>query len=294
MRNTVTVAIVTRNRAADLDMCLSSLLKQTIIPPRILIVDNASTDNTREVIRRHSVNLSIRVINEHKKGYAAVYNRALTETKTSWIAFIDDDCVAKDTWYESTLHAVEQYPQHSAISGASLNYYRENIYACAFQFQYAYWQKKARDKKNILDYRSLDSRNIMYNKKRLLHYHIKFDTTFAFGAEDGDLGLQLQKKQLLAIHSDSMIVYHKEPTMAISYIRKKMQQSRAFRQLYMKWNAIECTHPSTKLTTRQTLKIFLTATAKLSLIGKFVVMNLAIIDHVYTRIFSSYVRRFGK
>lgn len=48
------VAFVTRNRAKDLDVCIRSILKQTKKPDQFIIVDNASSDNTKNVSYKHN------------------------------------------------------------------------------------------------------------------------------------------------------------------------------------------------------------------------------------------------
>lgn len=47
----ITALIVTYNRRPLLERCLNALAKQTLVPDQILIVDNASTDNTREWLK---------------------------------------------------------------------------------------------------------------------------------------------------------------------------------------------------------------------------------------------------
>lgn len=88
----LTVVIPVRNRAKIFQGTMESLLKSTVAPTSIIIVDNGSTDESYEVSRRYaSVNPSITIIKEPKSGAAAARNKGLELCKTEWIYFFDSD-----------------------------------------------------------------------------------------------------------------------------------------------------------------------------------------------------------
>lgn len=282
MNPSITVAIVTRNRANDLRECLRSLSLQVIKPKKILIVNNDSSDATPHVIHEFMRILPIKVVIEKTIGYPVVYNRALHETKTTWTAFIDDDCVADMRWYSELAKAVERFSGHAAIAGASLNYYPKNSYACAFQFWYEYWRRRSIHKTSITDYRTLDSRNIVYNKKLLFKHKIAFDNTFSVGAEDSDVGLQIQNKDLKAKYLQEAKVFHKEPKTMSSYIRKKQAYAVALRHLTKKWKTKKL-----PLVKRKQLELMRTtfrlATKQLSPLGRLKTFCIVFVDYVFSR-----------
>ena len=79
-----------------LDNALQSLIVQEIddgILCEILVVDNASTDNTKRIVEVASKRSSIpiRYIFENRKGVAQARNRGIKESYGNWIAFFDDD-----------------------------------------------------------------------------------------------------------------------------------------------------------------------------------------------------------
>ena len=53
MTESVAVVIVTHNRADLLDRMLDGLAAQTHRPDAVIVIDNVSTDHTREVLDRH-------------------------------------------------------------------------------------------------------------------------------------------------------------------------------------------------------------------------------------------------
>ena len=143
MAPSITVATVVRNRPRDISECLTSLSKQDTPLEALLVVDNASTDDTLDVVQGFSPKLPLRVVCEPAVGFPFVYNRALREATTEWLAIIDSDCVADPRWYGEIVKAVRRHPQCAALFGFSYNYHSRNVCACAFQFSNEWWRWRA-------------------------------------------------------------------------------------------------------------------------------------------------------
>lgn len=103
----VTVAICTYNRAKLLGLSLEAVLKQEAdFAFDVLVVDNNSTDNTREVTEsfmRSSPLVSY--VLEEKQGLSHARNRALVEATSSIVAYLDDDAVARPGWLTAITRA---------------------------------------------------------------------------------------------------------------------------------------------------------------------------------------------
>lgn len=237
MKPAITVAIVVRNRPKDIEECLTSLSKQDTPLEALLVVDNDSTDDTVDVVQGFSRRLPLRVVREPAVGYPFVYNRALRETTTEWLAIIDSDCVADPRWYGEAVKAAQRHPQCAALFGFSYNYHSRNVCACAFQFSNEWWRWRAVEDREILDYRVLDNRNIVYNASLLRQNGIRFDDSLVQGGEDVDLGLQIQAKGLPAKAVPEMIVHHKEPRSLRAFFSKKFSYTND-RALSRKWGPL--------------------------------------------------------
>ena len=99
----ISVVICSYNRASLLSDVLDSLCQQTLTPDRyeILVVDNASTDNTVEVVRAYQDKYSthqIRRLYEARQGLGYARNAALSEVSGAYIAYLDDDARADLNW----------------------------------------------------------------------------------------------------------------------------------------------------------------------------------------------------
>ena len=99
----VAVVLCTYNRAQHLRTAVESLLPQQTdgkFDFEILIADDASTDDTEDVVRSLAANSSvpIRYFQGSGKGQAPTTNAALRQVEAEWVAFFDDDQLADPRW----------------------------------------------------------------------------------------------------------------------------------------------------------------------------------------------------
>ncbi|MGD0337126.1 MAG: glycosyltransferase, partial [Candidatus Omnitrophota bacterium] len=99
----ISVIIPTFNRAEILKEALSSLVLQTRIPDEVVIVDNNSSDNTKEVAEGFKHRLNIRYVLERTQGTSTARNTGIRNASGDIVVFFDDDCVAEKEW----LHYLE-------------------------------------------------------------------------------------------------------------------------------------------------------------------------------------------
>jgi len=100
----VSVIIPTYNRAQYLPQALDSVLAQTYQDFEVIIVDDGSTDNTREIIdnyiQRYIYDSSkIRYFHQANKGAASARNAGIQQACGEYIAFLDSD----DLWLPQKL-----------------------------------------------------------------------------------------------------------------------------------------------------------------------------------------------
>ena len=93
----VSVIIPTFNRADWIKYAIDSVLNQTYSNFELIIVDDGSTDNTRDVIAQYGD--SIRYFFQENKGPAAARNLGIINARGSYICFLDSD----DQWLKQKL-----------------------------------------------------------------------------------------------------------------------------------------------------------------------------------------------
>jgi glycosyltransferase involved in cell wall biosynthesis len=100
----LSIVICSRNRAHEIVNCLPGVAAQAKMfsDVEVIIVDNGSTDNTKEVVQQMSASLqfSFRYIFEPIAGLCQARNRGRQEAKGTVLAYLDDDAILKDRWVE--------------------------------------------------------------------------------------------------------------------------------------------------------------------------------------------------
>ncbi|MBN2843840.1 MAG: glycosyltransferase family 2 protein [Sedimentisphaerales bacterium] len=118
----ISVIIPVYNSESTILNCLDSVINQTFLPNEIIIVDDGSIDNSKEIILKY-INNSPVIIHYHyqkNKGSGAARNIGINLANNEWVAFIDAD----DIWIPSKLERqVSILNQHPNAPFISSNYY---------------------------------------------------------------------------------------------------------------------------------------------------------------------------
>jgi len=119
-RATVTVAVCTRNRAAQLSGCLDALTRLDY-PSELLdllVIDNAPVDaSTRDVVARYP---RIRYVSEPAPGLDRARNTAARAARGEVIAYTDDDVSVDEGWVKSIAAAFDEEPHAMCVTGLVL------------------------------------------------------------------------------------------------------------------------------------------------------------------------------
>ena len=109
MKPKVSVVIPVYNGEKTLRQCLSSLLKQTYRNYEIVIVNNNSTDRTKEIIDDfQSRDKRIKCIFECRKGRGNARNVGLESAKEKIIISTDSDCIFYPDWIENLTEPIRK------------------------------------------------------------------------------------------------------------------------------------------------------------------------------------------
>ena len=116
----MSVVICTRNRAPLLQRTLESLAAQTLDRSafEVIVVDDGSTDHTREAVAPISADLGVRYAYQRHAGLASGKNHGLFLSRGTLVLFQDDDDLATPTLLEEHLRAHDAHPEpHVAVLG---------------------------------------------------------------------------------------------------------------------------------------------------------------------------------
>jgi GT2 family glycosyltransferase len=115
----ITVIVCTRNRPEDLVRCVESLIGMSCPNYRILVVDNApSDDRTRDAVEAlSSPDVPLDYVVAPVPGLSNARNVALALVTTPLVAWLDDDEVADEHWLAEIVRVFSDRPEAAAVSG---------------------------------------------------------------------------------------------------------------------------------------------------------------------------------
>lgn len=115
----VSVVIPVYNASAYVASALVSILGQTYTNTEIIIVDDASTDNTWEILTRFAKqNKNIKLLrNKKTQGVSNTVERAIEQTQGDFLARMDADDIALPTRIEKQLDYLLSHPKTVAVGG---------------------------------------------------------------------------------------------------------------------------------------------------------------------------------
>jgi glycosyltransferase involved in cell wall biosynthesis len=87
----LSVVIPVHNGQNHIRQAIESVLNQSYQPIEIIVIDDGSTDNTRDVIKDYIDNSAIRYVYQAKAGAAAARNTGIKLSSSTYICFLDHD-----------------------------------------------------------------------------------------------------------------------------------------------------------------------------------------------------------
>src|ERR1700686_3319762 len=118
----LSVLMATYNRAAKLAVVLDSYLR--LETPQggweLFIVDNGSTDQTRQVVSSFCERLPLTYLFEPQKGKNAALNLALPDVNGDLIVMTDDDILPQPDWLAKLRLAADTHSEFSIFGGVIL------------------------------------------------------------------------------------------------------------------------------------------------------------------------------
>jgi len=116
----ISAVICTHNRAPYLRKALHSLFQQSLPQEQyeVLVVDNCSTDTTKEVIEEFARAGPVRYHYESRLGLSHARNAGWHSARGRYVAYLDDDAIACPGWLEKILEVFETItPRPGCVGG---------------------------------------------------------------------------------------------------------------------------------------------------------------------------------
>lgn len=102
----VSVVIPNYNGEKFIDLCLSSLSKQSFKDYETIFVDNNSSDKSLEIVKGSYPEIKILALNENY-GFSRAVNEGIRASKGEYVVLLNNDTEAQEDWLQSLLTCIE-------------------------------------------------------------------------------------------------------------------------------------------------------------------------------------------
>jgi glycosyltransferase involved in cell wall biosynthesis len=185
----ISMIVCAHNEERSLPGCLYSVLAQTRVPNEILVINNASTDETGAVAREIP---GVCVVDEPRKGLVVSRERGRHEARGDLLVYIDADCRVPVMWLERIERHFERDPALVALTGP-YRYYDWDWWGRALVLAYDFTLAPATQVlvKHVLGLGTLFYGGNFAARRDALARIGGFDTTIEFHGEDTNVGRRL-------------------------------------------------------------------------------------------------------
>jgi glycosyltransferase involved in cell wall biosynthesis len=113
----VSVVMAAYNAERYVRQAIDSILSQTFTDFEFLIVNDGSTDSTKEILEQY-LDPRIRVLDQSNQGCASARNHAINLAKGKYIAIMDADDVSLPDRLKKTVAYLDQHPEVVLVGGS--------------------------------------------------------------------------------------------------------------------------------------------------------------------------------
>jgi len=215
----LTVILPVRNQGAAAIRCIRCLQRMDPpdgTPPELLVVDNGSTDGTRDELARVD---GIRLLDEPHPGSYAARNRGAAAATGSLLAFTDSDCEVAPGWARAILEALAS-TDVDAVQGRTIGQPGRTVWSayCGRQYAETLQRLAGADTLDRADTRNLAVRTAAFHRVGGFREEWTHAADWEFGARLHHQGCRL-------VSAPGMRVVHHDPERLEAILETRRRQA---------------------------------------------------------------------
>ncbi|OGE34528.1 hypothetical protein A3C32_04260 [Candidatus Daviesbacteria bacterium RIFCSPHIGHO2_02_FULL_41_14] len=210
----VSVIIPTYNSWNTLQACIKSIYQQSLKPLEIIVVNNASTDNTTKKITKDFPQVKFMTLN-YNLGVTGGRNIGIDQSskRSDYLLFFDHDMVADKKMLENLVAAVKS---NKAVGITTPKIYynrdRKRIWAAGTNINLWTGQILFRGGRDVGQYEKIEEVQVapaaILVKRAVLKKVTRFDNRYFATYEDTDFCFRAKKNGFVTLYSPNAIAYH--------------------------------------------------------------------------------------
>jgi GT2 family glycosyltransferase len=210
----LSVVIPNWNGARYLPTCLDALARQTYPALEIIVVDNASSDDSSALIRSGYPAVRLLELSENR-GFTGACNAGIQAASGEFIALLNNDTEADTGWAAAVVDAFKRHPEAGSVASKMLLFdQRDHIHTAGDYFtkdgragNRGVWQRDSGQFDEEAYVFSACGGSAVY-RRALLDQVGLLDDDFFFSGEDVDLGWRAQLAGWRCLYTPAAVVYH--------------------------------------------------------------------------------------
>ncbi len=210
----LSIVIPNWNGAHHLPTCLDALRGQTYPALEILVVDNASHDNSRELVTGHYPEAKLIALPENR-GFTGACNAGMEAAQGQFIALLNNDTAVEPDWATAVVDAFTRYPDAGLVASKMLLFdRRDHLHTAGDLYRVdgrlvnrGVWERDEGQYDAEEYVFSACGGSAVYRRSMLDDIGL-LDDDFFFSCEDMDLAWRAQLAAYKCIYIPGAVVYH--------------------------------------------------------------------------------------
>ncbi len=210
----LSIVIPNWNGAHHLPTCLDALRRQTVPDLEIIVVDNASEDNSRELLATDYPAVRVIALPENR-GFTGACNTGMQAATGPFVALLNNDTEVDPGWAAAVLDAFDRYPDAGMVASKMLLFNeRDRLHTAGDYYRVdgrlgnrGVWERDEGQYDREEYVFSACGGSAVYRRGMLDEIGL-LDDDFFFSAEDMDLAWRAQLAGYRCIYTPHAVVYH--------------------------------------------------------------------------------------